>query len=77
MVSSSKLVAALSFIAVNSASAFTTTAPIANDRTLRIQQQETTTQLDIFGKAFSNDDSLGKAANPGLKKVRFSAVIVV
>ena len=25
-------------------------------------------QLNIFGKAFANDDSLGKADNPGLKK---------
>ena len=72
MVSSSKLVAVLSFIVVNSASAFTNTSPIARS-TPRIQHQETTTQLDIFGKAFSNDESLGKAANPGLKKVRFSS----
>lgn len=28
-----------------------------------------TTQLNIFGNAFANDDTLGKRDNPGLKKV--------
>ena len=27
------------------------------------------TQIDFFGKAFANDDSLGKRENAGLKKV--------
>mmetsp|Transcript_20429 Transcript_20429/g.44253 ORF Transcript_20429/g.44253 Transcript_20429/m.44253 type:complete len:136 (-) Transcript_20429:290-697(-) len=64
MVSAPKLTSLLSIIAVYSASAFT--APPANDRNLRISSSPT--QLDIFGKAFANDDSLGKRENAGLKK---------
>lgn len=39
--------------------------------TFGIRQSNTrllSTQINIFGNAFANDDSLGKAENPGLKK---------
>lgn len=65
MVSAPKLAAILSVIAAEyTASAFT--APLANNRNLRIPSSSS--QLDIFGNAFANDDSLGKKENPGLKK---------
>mmetsp|Transcript_5893 Transcript_5893/g.10558 ORF Transcript_5893/g.10558 Transcript_5893/m.10558 type:complete len:135 (-) Transcript_5893:233-637(-) len=63
MVSAPKLTYILSIIAVYSASAFT--APLTNDRNLSVPSP---TQLDFFGKAFANDDSLGKRKNEGLKK---------
>lgn len=63
MVSAPKLAATLAIIIVHSASAFTpTNGPNFN---LRIP----TSQLDLFGKAFANED-MGKKENPGLKKVR-------
>ena len=34
-----------------------------------IMPPRSTSQLNIFGNAFANDDSLGKRDNPGLKKV--------
>jgi ferredoxin len=43
-----------------SASSFITNG---NDR-----RPHLSSQLNIFGKAFANDESLGKAENPGLKK---------
>ncbi|KAL3780405.1 hypothetical protein HJC23_004342 [Cyclotella cryptica] len=42
-------------------SGFTVGIPHSNTRVL-------STQIHIFGNAFANDDSLGKAENPGLKK---------
>ena len=69
MVSAPKAAVILSIIAVYSTSAFTT-APLKNNAL----NSPTPTQLDMFGNgfknAFSNDDSLGKRENAGLKKVR-------
>mmetsp|Transcript_828 Transcript_828/g.1481 ORF Transcript_828/g.1481 Transcript_828/m.1481 type:complete len:136 (+) Transcript_828:159-566(+) len=64
MVSAPKLASFLSIAAVYSASAFTT---VPSSPT-RVEGGASSTQLDIFGKAFANDDSLGKRDNPGLKK---------
>jgi len=64
MVSFPKLTALLSVAAACQSSAFT--APQNNnDIKLRIPSS----QLDLFGNAFANDDSLGKRENAGLKKV--------
>lgn len=63
MVSFPKLTALLSVAAACQSSAFT--APQNNnDIKLRIPSS----QLDLFGNAFANDDSLGKRENAGLKK---------
>ena len=62
----------LCIIAAYSASAFTT-SPSANgqySRQAAATSPSSTTQLDFFGKAFANDDSLGERENAGLKKVR-------
>lgn len=67
MVSSPKLSAVLALIAVHSASAFTANHAVISR--IPSAQVQTPTQLHIFGKAFANDDSLGKRENPGLKKV--------
>ncbi len=69
MVSSiSKATVAMTVLAVCSSSAFTATPLKINAINSRIPSQ-----LDLFGdglkKAFSNDDSLGKKGNAGLKKV--------
>ena len=57
MLSASKIIIAICALAF--ASGFTFNAR---------EHVVSTTQLKIFGKAFANDDSLGKAENPGLKK---------
>ena len=67
MVSTPKATVILAMIAISSSSAFTA-APRTNNAHSIIA-----TQLDMFGNglknAFSNDDSLGKRENAGLKKV--------
>mmetsp|Transcript_18597 Transcript_18597/g.39930 ORF Transcript_18597/g.39930 Transcript_18597/m.39930 type:complete len:137 (+) Transcript_18597:113-523(+) len=65
MVSALRLKSILSVIAVYSASAFT--APAVNNYR-NVVRSSATTQLDIFGKAFANDESLGKRESAGLKK---------
>lgn len=67
MMSTTRLAAAivLAIIAANSSSssAFSTT-PKTNNKKIAIIQS----RLNIFGNAFSNDDSLGARENAGLKK---------
>ncbi|KAL3792646.1 hypothetical protein ACHAW5_005100 [Stephanodiscus triporus] len=67
MLSTPKATVILAMIAASSSSAFTA-APRTNNAHSR-----KATQLDMFGNglknAFSNDDSLGKRENAGLKKV--------
>lgn len=65
MVSASKLTLILSVSAAHYASAFTSAPVTNNGMTSKIPE----TQLDMFGKAFANDDSLGKRKNEGLKNV--------
>jgi hypothetical protein len=61
------------FLSYSSSSAFQVSF-VKNPLTITINSR-TSTQLDIFGNAmknaFSNDDTLGKREDAGLKKVRF------
>ena len=58
------IVAVLGALAPSLVSGFTFGIRQCNTRLL-------STQINIFGNAFANDDSLGKKENPGLKKVIF------
>jgi hypothetical protein len=68
MSSTPKAIVIMAIVAVCSTSAFTATPSKINAINSRIPSQ-----LDLFGdglkNAFSNDDSLGKKENAGLKKV--------
>jgi hypothetical protein len=59
---------AVVLIVLTPASGFTAGNNYSNGRT--------STALNIFRKAFANDDSLGKAENPGLKKVIMQHLLV-
>ncbi|KAL3806082.1 hypothetical protein ACHAXA_006988 [Cyclostephanos tholiformis] len=67
MIPNSKPTFIMAIIAINSTSAFTAT-PLRNSAIM----SRIPSQLDMFGdglkNAFSNDDSLGKKENAGLKK---------
>ena len=71
MVTSSKLIVSLAMIISYSSSAFQAS----------IVKNPIPTQLDMFGnamkKAFSNDDTLGKRDDAGIKKVRVINLMVV
>ena len=56
-------------VAVYSASAFAPAPPVRRGH----WSAPSSTALEIFGKAFANDASLGKRENAGLKKVRMLA----
>lgn len=72
--STTNLTLLLGIILLVSVSAFTGLSTVEHVQKRVLDKQfimppRSTTQLNIFGNAFANDDTLGKRDNPGLKKV--------
>ena len=69
MITAAKLAVVITIMLSFSSSAFQ-----ASSIRSKLMKAKTTTQLELFGNAmknaFSNDDSLGKRDDAGLKKVR-------
>lgn len=69
MITAAKLAVVITIMLSFSSSAF----QVSSIRS-KLMKTKTTTQLELFGNAmknaFSNDDSLGKRDDAGLKKVR-------